>query len=363
MKKKVLFLSMHRPGRSPGQRFRFEQYISFLEANGYICKHSFLLDEKTDRFYYKPGNYLKKILVVIKATFKRLKEALSNDFDLIFVHRECYMLGSVIFERIFSRKSKMIFDFDDAIWMRQTGESQSGNKLFYFLKAKKKTKKLIHISDMVFAGNRYLFEYALSENKNVKIVPTTIDTAEYIKIEVPGKNPHKICIGWSGSFSTITFFTHSLPALYEIKKKYGDKVYFKVIGDGSYRNDELNIKGLPWKKDTEVYDLSEIDIGIMPLPNDEWTKGKCGLKGLQYMALGIPTIMSPVGVNSEIIKDGINGFLAGDPEEWVAKLSMLIESEQLRIKLGMAGSETVENMYSVNANRELYLKYFNELLN
>ena len=159
-------------------------------------------------------------------------------------------------------------------------------------------------------------------------------------------------------FSTIKHFESALEALKIIKDKYHNKVYFKVIGDGSYANQELDIKGLPWKAQTEVSELCEIDIGIMPLPDDDWSKGKCGLKGLQYMALEIPTIMSPVGVNSDIINSGENGFLAGTTEEWVEKLSLLIEDSQLRMKVGKAGRSTVEKEYSVDVNKDKWLSAF-----
>ena len=138
-------------------------------------------------------------------------------------------------------------------------------------------------------------------------------------------------------------------------------IYFKVIGDGNYVQEELGIKGHAWKRDTEIPDLQEIDIGIMPLPDDEWAKGKCGLKGLQYMALAIPTIMSPVGVNTEIIQDGENGFLATTIQEWVDKLSQLIDSAALRERIGVNGRQTVLSSYSVEANKQQYLKYFKEL--
>ena len=105
-------------------------------------------------------------------------------------------------------------------------------------------------------------------------------------------------------------------------------------------------------------DLQDIDIGIMPLPDTDWTRGKCGLKGLQYMGLAIPTIMSPVGANMQIIKHGVNGFLASTKEEWVDYLSQLIESEELRKKLGEAGRKTVEEQFSVEANKEKYLGLF-----
>ncbi|HLU85364.1 MAG TPA: glycosyltransferase family 4 protein, partial [Vicingaceae bacterium] len=118
---------------------------------------------------------------------------------------------------------------------------------------------------------------------------------------------------------------------------------------------DFKIKFVKWNQKTEIEDLSQIDIGIMPLPDDEWAKGKCGFKGLQYMALEIPTIMSPVGVNAEIIKDGENGFLANTDEEWITKIEWLIESEELRKKLGKAGRQTIIERYSIEANKDKYL--------
>jgi glycosyltransferase involved in cell wall biosynthesis len=155
--------------------------------------------------------------------------------------------------------------------------------------------------------------------------------------------------------TTIQHFDLMIPVLRRLREEYGVAVRFKVIGDGRYRDQELGIQGQDWSAETEVSDLSDIDIGVMPLPDDEWARGKCGLKGLQYMALGIPTIMSPVGVNTEIIDDGVNGFLAGDEDEWLTKLTSLIESAELREKLGREGRETVEQRYSVRSQRERYL--------
>jgi glycosyltransferase involved in cell wall biosynthesis len=139
-------------------------------------------------------------------------------------------------------------------------------------------------------------------------------------------------------------------------------VRFKLIGDGRYRDEPLGIRGQDWNASTEVRDLSEIDIGVMPLPDDEWARGKCGLKGLQYMALEIPTVMSPVGVNTEIIDDGINGFLADGDDEWFDKLCRLIESESLRRALGTTSRTTVESRYSVRSQRDRYLSLFEGLV-
>jgi glycosyltransferase involved in cell wall biosynthesis len=149
--------------------------------------------------------------------------------------------------------------------------------------------------------------------------------------------------------------------LKKIKDKFGDRVSFKIIGDKNYYCAELDTKGDAWIASTEIDDLSQIDIGIMPLPDDEWAKGKCGLKGLQYMALEIPTLMSPVGVNTEIIQNGVNGFLPDTENEWVETLSALIENAALRERTGKAGRQTVIDKYSVLAWKQKYLDNFNKL--
>ena len=250
----------------------------------------------------------------------------------------------------------MIYDFDDAIWM--SGVSK-GNRRLAFMKNANKTKTIIGLSDLVFAGNQFLANYALQFNKNVVIIPTTIDTEVYKPVARTIKE--KICIGWSGSITTIEHMETKMQPLRAIKNKYGDKVYFKIIGDARYSNYDLETQGFPWKKDTEVQDMSEFDIGIMPLPDDIWEKGKCGMKGLQYMGLGIPALMSPVGANLEIIQDGTNGYLPGTDEEWMQRLSLLIENASLRERIGEAGRKTVEDRYSTNAWKEQYLANFNKL--
>jgi glycosyltransferase involved in cell wall biosynthesis len=212
---------------------------------------------------------------------------------------------------------------------------------------------------MVFAGNEYLANFARQFNSNVVIIPTTIDTREYAPV-AKAASP-EITIGWSGSITTIKHFEFALPVLRRLREKYGEKLRFKVIGDSNYKNEELGIRGIGWNKNDELKELSEFDIGIMPLPDDEWAKGKCGLKGLQYMALEIPTIMSPVGVNSEIIKDGVNGFLASDVDEWMEKMSRLIDNSDLRASIGKQARQTVIDHYSVDSQKDRYLQCFREL--
>lgn len=355
--KKVLILCLHRPNRSPSQRFRFEQYLGYLSQNGYSFDFSYLLNADDDKIYYAPGKIAGKMRIVLKSIFKRLGEVMkAKRYDLVFVQREAFMLGTAFFENAIGKKVPMIFDFDDSIWLQTVSEA---NKKLGFLKDASKTSKIIQQSKLVFAGNEFLAQYARRFNSNVVIVPTTIDTEVY-QSQTTGSND-RVCIGWSGSFTTIEHFETAIPALKRIKEKYGDKVYFKIIGDGKYYCKELETQGLPWKADTEIKDLSEIGIGIMPLPDTEWAKGKCGLKGLQYMALGIPTLMSPVGVNGQIIQNGKNGFLPHTEDEWVEYISTLVDNESLRKQIGEAGKKTVDEQYSTKAWKQKYLEYFEQL--
>lgn len=354
---KILFLTVHRPDRSPSQRFRFEQYISFLNQNGFECTHSFLLDEKKDKIFYSKGKIFGKLKIVWSAFFKLWRlSSRADDYDFIFIQRETFMLGTSFFEKRFSKsRAKMIFDFDDSIWLLDVSNA---NKAFSWLKNPNKTAEIIRLCDVVVGGNPYLCNYAKQFNTNVKLIPTTIDTVEYTN---KGNKNSSVCIGWSGSLTTLKHFDFAVPFLKKLKEKYGDKISIKAIGDSNYKNELLNVIALPWKKETEIKELSSFDIGIMPLPDDKWASGKCGLKGLQYMALEIPTVMSPVGVNSEIIQDGENGFLASTEGEWIEKLTKLIESKDLREKIGNAGRKTVVEKYSVDSQKENYLKLFKEL--
>jgi glycosyltransferase involved in cell wall biosynthesis len=355
---RILFIAPLYPERSPSQRFRFEQYLDFLKEKNIEYSYSYLVSEKHDRIFYSKGNLLKKLYLLILFTYKRFQDLRSaSKYDVVFIQREAFYLGTTFFEKRLAKKTKVIFDFDDSIWLNNVSDA---NKNLNFLKNPVKTSEIIKFVHLVVAGNNYLSEYAKQFNSNVKILPTIINTDEYKKVH---HDKDQICIGWSGSVTTIQHFEYAIPFLTKIKKKFGDKVYIKVIGDGSYINNNLDIKGLSWNKESEIEDLSEFDIGIMPLPNDEWAKGKCGLKGLQYMALEIPTIMSPVGVNSEIIKDGVNGFLADSIEEWENKLSRLIESEELRSILGKKGRDTVVEKYSTDATKEIFIEYLNEVIN
>ncbi len=357
----ILFIAAHRLQRSPSQRFRFEQYLQYFESQGFDWELSYLIPESHDADFYKPGNLRTKMEVFATSWWKRLQDVIrAREFDLIFVQREAFMTGSTRFERLFAKSgAKLIFDFDDAIWHLDVSE---GNKKLGWLKRPGKTADIIGYSHHVIAGNNYLADYARQFNPNVTVIPTTIDTEYHRPHTLPEPKREQVCIGWTGSHTTVKHFRLAEHVLLRLKERYGEKIRFKLIGDPEYSNDALGLKGTPWTLADEVDKLRNIDIGIMPLPDDEWAKGKCGFKGLQYMAMEIPPVMSPVGVNTEIITHGENGFIAGNDEEWYATLCRLIEEPDLRSRIGKAARQTIIDRYSVESQKEVYLEVLNRAM-
>jgi glycosyltransferase involved in cell wall biosynthesis len=357
--RRILVAAVHPTGRAPSQRFRIEQYVDHLAQNGFDTDFAPLLRESDYATVYGSGGAARKAAIALRGVVRRAADlARLRRYDIVFVQREAIQLGTAAFERIAARSgAKLVFDFDDAIWLPNVSDA---NQRLAWLKRPQKTETIAAAADLVLAGNRYLADYACRFNDAVEIVPTTIDTDDYAPApRAPGE---QVCIGWTGSLTTIQHFELVVPVLRRLRERFGERVRFKVIGDPGYRVEELGIQGQAWSAATEVADLSDIDIGIMPLPDDEWAKGKCGLKGLQYMALEIATVMSPVGVNEEIIDHGRNGFLAASEDDWFERLSELIESQELRKQLGAAARVTVVDRYSVDSQKDRYLELFSELL-
>ncbi|MBO4613752.1 MAG: glycosyltransferase family 4 protein [Bacteroidales bacterium] len=360
MPKRLLLIVHHRPNRSPGQRFRIEQFLPCLEKAGYEVTISNIISEKDDKTFYSHGHYFGKLMFVIKSYFHRLKDVRrAKNFDLIFIYREAYMLGTTIFERKLAKSGvPVIFDFDDSIWLNDTSE---GNQNLAWMKRTEKTDEICKIATIVSVGNQYLADYARQFNDNIFILPTVINTSYHKPTE---KKPHNgICIGWTGTQTTLKHYETAFPVLKRLKEKYGDKVYFKVITNTTNWHSEIpDTQILQWSAENEIEELCEFDIGIMPLPNDKWSRGKCGFKGLQCMAMELPVVMSPVGVNKDIIDDGKNGFLASTDDEWVEKLSALIDSEELRREIGKNARKTVEERFSATAWADKVVETFDGLI-
>jgi len=327
---------------APSQRFRIEQWEPLLRERGVEITYAPFENDELHRILYRQGKTAQKIKLVANAFARRLAQVSSvSRYDACYVLREAALLGPPVIERLLKRQRvPIIFDFDDAIYISYRSPS---NGYLSYLKFAGKTKKICRIASHVIVGNQYLAEYASQLNEQVTVVPTTIDTEKYF-VDRERPIPSVPVIGWTGSFSTVQHLDTLRGALQELAHR--ERFRLRVIGTPEYDLEGVEVEAMPWRAQTEIEDLRPIDIGVMPLPDDAWSKGKCGLKALQFMALGIPTICSPVGVNTEIIHDGENGFIAGTEDEWLKKLGALLRSAELRKQLGQAGRKTVETRYS-----------------
>ena len=359
MPKKILFLTPYPLGESPSQRFRFEQYFPLLKEHGIEIVVQSFLNSHNWQLFYKPGNLLLKIMALLGGFTKRwiiLPQALS--FDFVFIHREATPVGPPLMEWILAKifRKRIIYDFDDAIWLT---DRVNESLLLRIAKWRSKVSSICRWSYHVSCGNEYLLNYASAFSASGRYIPTTIDTEHWHNPDLFPKSEKKdlLVIGWTGSHSTIKYLKSIESVLRQVESKYAH-IRFLFIADQKPDLALSSLEFIPWNKKTEIRDLMNFDIGIMPLPDDEWAKGKCGFKALQYMALEIPTVVSPVAVNTKIIDNGFNGLLASDPEEWLKNLSMLIENEKVRNDMGRAGRKKVIANYSVISTSSSFLSLF-----
>jgi glycosyltransferase involved in cell wall biosynthesis len=326
---------------SPGQRYRIEQWRGGLRQLGVDITFAAFDDQNLNAVLYARKRWLRKGVGIGRAFLRRLSTiSQSKSYDLVYVFREASLLGPSVFERLIHfRQIPLVFDFDDAVFLPYRSPS---NGWLSLLKAPGKTATICKLASQVMAGNKYLAEYAQRFNQNVTVIPTTIDTERY-QVQ-PVRNAPSLVIGWTGSYSTVQHLDLLRETLSDLAKHEQFRV--RVIGSSAHKLESVDVEVVPWRSQTEVQDLAAVDIGVMPLPDNPWSRGKCGCKALQYMGLGIPAVCSPVGMNTDLIRDGDNGFLASTTEEWKAKLTLLLRSAELRRKLGLAGRKTVEEGFS-----------------
>jgi len=347
---KVLFLTLY-PETAPSTRFRIYQYEPYLKQSGIQYSIKPVLPLKLYQKLYGSNSLVKKALFQVCEFLNRVKDIISSfSYDAVVVQKGLTSINFYYLEkllRIFNKN--IIFDFDDAIF---SSPPQELPKYLSFVQDKNQIKKIIPMSKAVIAGNKFLAEYAKKYNPNTYIIPTPIDLNKYTLTEKKDSD-EVITIGWSGSSGTNYYANRLIPIFNKIA--CSKPITFKIISNNlkgieTDKLSNLSWEFIRWNPREEVEQLKTLDIGTMPLDNDIWSRGKCGLKALQYMAVGLPCICSPVGVNKEIIQDGVNGFLANSREEWLEKLRLLIENPDLRKKLGQAGREAVEEKYSLKVN-------------
>ena len=359
--RRLLILCPYPKGSAGSQRFRFEQYIPFLEVNNIVVDQQSFLTTWGWGVVYKKGYHLFKIWATLLGFLRRFFCLFFLwRYDLVMVHREASPIGPPIIEWWIAHiaKKRLIYDFDDAIWIKNTS-----NSWISWLKNPEKTNRICTWSSMVCVGNQHLADFATQHNDNVVIIPTTIDTEHHhntIKKHVKNKAGEVVCIGWTGSHSTLPYLKNIEGALKAIQQRHN--ICFKIIADKTPQELTIPFDFEEWNIVHEIDQLQDIDIGIMPLPNEEWAKGKCAFKALQYLSLGIPCVASPVGANKNVVLHGQTGFLAESKNDWIEALERLLFDHALRSRLGEAGREHVMQYFSVISQQNTYVRKIKTLM-
>lgn len=354
-RKRILFILPYPKGVAPSQRFRLEHYLDAMKSNRMEYTYASFLDKSTWDILYRPGYHFKKIGGVLKGFFRRFLLLFTLfRYHFVFIHREASPIGPPIFEWLITQvwRKKVIYDFDDAIWMSDTSTS---NKFVACLKWPRKVSRICRWAQTVTCGNAYLANYASQFQKNTIIIPTVVNTKTKHK-RLQNQAVKKIGVGWTGSHSTMPYLNSILPSLKKLQAKIPFVVY--IISNRKPEFELPYLHFIEWSKNTEIEDLLSFHIGLMPLEDTEWAKGKCGFKAIQYMALGMPALVSPVGVNPEIVEEGICGFHCTNAEDWERKLEKLLNDESLRIQFGKTARQRIEAKYSVQATVQLFLSLF-----
>ena len=339
---RVLLLLPYAWNTTPSQRFRIEQWTPYLRSQGVSVDVFSLIDPSQQKALYSAGNTGGKARLMLRCMVRRLLEVRKvSQYDLIWLHRAAWPVGPALPERMLARRRvPILFEFDDAIYMNHTS---AANQRFKALKWAGKTGEICALSRHVVVGNEFLAQYARGFSSNVTIIPTTIDTDDYTP-GAPRPSADPVTIGWSGSGTTVAHLRTLNGVLQAVARQCS--IRLQVIGTDQFELEGVNCSARAWRPETQVEELRRFDVGVMPLPDEDWARGKCALKALEYMAMELPTVTSPVGVNADIIQDGVNGMLATTHDEWVERLVRLVKEPELRARLGKAGRQTVMDSYS-----------------
>ncbi len=357
--KKVLFLSPYPIGQAASQRLKYEQYFDHFEANGFVLETSSFVNQDFWEIIYKPGFTLRKIKGTLFGYFTRLKDLFRlHQYDIIYVHLWVTPLGPPIFEWLVRKLSKkIVYDIDDMIYK---SEDSAMNNLIYLLKGKEKSIALMKYADHVITCTPDLNKFAQQYCKHCTDISSTLDTVRMFPVNTYS-NDKTVVIGWTGTHSTVPYLYLLTNALQRLAKQRTFKL--RVIGNFSFHMDGVDYEYLDWNKEEEAQQLQGIDIGVYPLPTDDWVMGKSGLKALTYMTFALPVVATNVGAAiNRVIKQNENGILVKTEEEWVEKLMYLIDHPEERARLGKNARQTVLDNFSIEANKPLYLQVLKSLV-
>ena len=321
------------PRGCASSRYRAYQYIEPLKKHGIdlVVKSTYPSWIYEMRKRSEPRSWLLDGLTVAISLFRDIAYLISAArADIVFIVRDAAPFSLTLLLRLLRKKGKpIIFDFDDAVYLKA-----------------RHIRNYVNVANVVFAGNSELANWAGKANKSTIVIPTVIDVSRYHTQNCHKNSDSRFVIGWIGSPSTATFLEIVRPGL----QKLGSIVplELKLIGGSIPEIPGVNTKSIPWSEDTETDEIANFDVGISPLAEDEFTRGKCGVKALQYMAAGVPVVASPVGVHKNIIKHGANGFLASSENDWFQYLQLLVQDTNLRVAIGQSARESVEKYYSLD---------------
>ncbi len=338
---RVLFLTQSAEA-CPASRYRVYQYLPHLKSAGVEVRVSPAIPARHYHRVYQSQSSLKKIPYFLKAGLRRLLAAPRyRRYDVVYFQQWTFPRVYPIVELAAARMNPhMVFDMDEPLYVRP---ARQGRSMADILAPERNVSRILKAASHVVVGNQYLREFAASHNPNTHVVPTSIDTERYAP-RGSYDHPPPMVLGWIGSFTTTVYLDLIRGVVRALARKY--PLIFRVIGS-NYFVDSVLCQSRPWSYSTEVAEVRWFDIGVMPLGNDPWSRGKSACKALQYMAAAVPAVCTANEVTSSLITDGENGFLASNPDEWYEKLAALIEDAGLRRRIGMEGRETVERDYSL----------------
>ncbi len=345
---RVLFIGPV-PHLGAGCRARIEQYLPYLKAAGIEGRVRPFMTNRMLQIAYQPGRWVEKAWWALVCGVNRVLDvARAVRYDAVFIYREAAPLGPPLVEWIIARMGKsIVYDIDDAIHLPSPTTS-GGRGWLRWIKCYWKVSAIIRMSRVVVVCNDYLQDYVKTIHDRVVMIPTPVETT-YFTPRLHDVEPTRPVIGWMGTHSTAVYLERIVPVLQRLARRHDFELC--VIGAGR-RVDAPGVRVVQrdWALEREVEDLQRFDIGVYPLGNHEFDKGKTGYKTVQYLAVGVPAVVSDFGRNREIIRDGENGFLAGSDAEWETKLERLLVDRSLRERLALAGRRTVEERFATNVH-------------
>jgi len=351
--KRIVVICPHPEGVAPGQRLKYEQYFQYFRENGFDVTVKPFMSNRFWNIVYKRGYIVEKIFWTLYGYVKRITLMPFLPFyDGVYLFLNVTPLGLPILEGLYIKLNPtVIYDIDDLVFL---GNTSKVNKIVSLLKRPEKYTYLMQQAKHVIVCTPYLENFVLEKNKHVTDISSTINTNTYVSVNTYS-NDKKLVIGWSGSHSTLKYFYLLKNVLLELRKQYDFKVL--IFGVQECSIDGLDIEVVPFHETLEVPTLQRLDIGLYPLPlNEQWVYGKSGLKALQYMALGIPTIATSIGANLRIMENNVSGILVTSEEEWFTAIEKLLKDSQMRKQIGLNGNRKVVEEYSIHVNKDAYLK-------